>query len=303
MTQSQLPSWRPGATRDALEIFLDDAETVRVEQRVAVFDVDGTLWCEKPRSPLVEFLLVELRAAASARPILAEREEYRAALDWDLAAINRLGPVNVVLALTELHAGLTPEAFEARVRAFFADARHTDRGVPISQMRYRPMLELIAELRARDFDVYVVSGAGLEFIRTISHDYFGVKPEGVVGSQVGYEFVRGDGAPVLLRTKERFGDPNEGPARIASIQRLLGRRPMLAAGNGAGDREMLEYVQAFDGPSLALLVDHDDAAREYEYAGGLTTGTSSGSITAAAEHMRWTVVSMKDDWTTVFAAS
>lgn len=303
MTQAKLPSWRPGPTRDALEIFLDDAETVGVEQRVAVFDVDGTLWCEKPRSPMVEFLLAELRAATSARPVLAERAEYRAALDWDLAAIGRLGPVNVVLALIELHADITPEAFEVRVRAFFADARHRDRGVPISQMRYRPMLELIAELRARDFDVYVATGSGLEFIRAISHDYFGVKPEGVVGSQVGYEFVRGDGMPVLLRTKEIFGDPNEGPAKIASIQRLLGRRPILAAGNGAGDREMLEYVQAFDGPSLALLLDHDDAEREYEYAGEAATDRSSESIIAAAERMRWTVVSMKADWSTVFAAS
>ena len=117
MTQAKLPSWRPGATRDALEIFLDDAETVRVEQRVAVFDVDGTLWSEKPRSPMVEFLLAELRAAASARPALAERPEYRAALDWDLAAIGRLGPVNVVLALIELHAGHHARSLRSRVSA------------------------------------------------------------------------------------------------------------------------------------------------------------------------------------------
>lgn len=303
MTQAKLPSWRPGASRDALEIFLDDAETVRVEQRVAVFDIDGTLWCEKPQYTMVEFLLAELRAAVADQPSMADRPEYRAALAWDLAAIRQLGAINVVLALIELHAGITPEAFEARVRAFFGVARHADRGVPISQMRYRPMLELIAELRARDFDVYLVTGSGLEFIRGISYEYFGVKPEGVVGSQVGYEFARGDGAPRLLRTKEIFGDPNEGAAKIANIQRLLGRRPIFAAGNSAGDTEMLEYAQAFGGPSLALLVDHDDGEREYEYAGVAGTFSASEPITATADRKGWTVVSMKEDWDAVFAAS
>ena len=301
MNQAKLPSWRPGTTRDAIEIFLDDAETVPVERRVAVFDIDGTLWCEKPRYAMVEFLLRELRAAVAEEPSLATRPEYRAALDWDRPAIARLGPVNVVLALIELHAGITPEVFEARVRAFFSEARDPLRGVPLSQMRYRPMLELIAELRARDFDVYLVTGSGLEFTRAVSTDYFGVKPEGVVGSQVGYEFVRGNGAPVLLRTKEIFGDPNEGAAKITNIQRLLGRRPILAAGNSAGDTEMLDYARAYAGPSLALLVDHDDAQREYQYAGLAGTFTDSEPITATAANKGWTVVSMQRDWSTVFA--
>ena len=250
---------------------------------------------------MVEFLLTELRAAVADEPSLAARPEYRAALDWDRPAIARLGPVNVVLALIELHAGITPEDFEARVRAFFREARHPGRGVPLSQMRYRPMLELIAELRARDFDVYLATGSGLEFTRVVSLDYFGVKPEGVVGSQVGYEFVREDGAPVLRRTKEIFGDPNEGAAKITNIQRLLGRRPMLAAGNSAGDTEMLEYAQAYDGPSLALLVDHDDAQREYEYASVAGTFATPEPITATAASKGWTVVSMQRDWDTVFA--
>jgi len=303
MNQAKLPSWRPGTTRDAIEIFLDDAETVPVERRVAVFDIDGTLWCEKPQYTMVEFLLRELRSAVADEPSLAARPEYRAALDWDRPAIARLGPVNVMLALIELHAGITPEAFEARVRAFFSEARHPVRGVPLSQMRYRPMLELIAELRARDFDVYLVTGSGLEFTRAVSADYFGVKPEGVVGSQVGYELVRGDDAPVLLRTKEIFGDPNEGAAKITNIQRLLGRRPILAAGNSTGDTEMLDYTQAYLGPSLALLVDHDDAEREFEYAGIAGTFETSEPITTTAATKGWTVISMQRDWGTVFAAS
>ena len=301
MAPTTLPSWRPGPTRDAIEIFLDAAEMLPIEQRVAVFDVDGTLWCERPQQVMVEFLRAELRRAVEADPALARRPEYAAALEWDRAAIARLGPVNVVIALLELEAGATSEAFAARVRDYFASARHPDRGVPLSQMRYRPMLELIAELRARHFDVFVATGSGVDFVRSISHAYFGVRPEGVVGSQVGYEWSHVAGVPTIVRTKEIVGDPNEGPAKITNVQRQLGRRPILAAGNSRGDREMLEYTQAFAGPSLALLLDHDDADREYRYASvGATTSDTEPMATVAARS-GWTIVSMKDDWSTVFA--
>ena len=301
MTQTTLPTWRPGPTRDAIEIFLDDAEMLPFEQRVAVFDVDGTLWCEKPRYSMVEFLIAELRRYVAAKPALADRPEYRAALDWDRESISRLGLINVLVALVEPHVGITPEAYELRVRAFFAGERHPERGVPLSQTRYRPMLELIAELRARHFSVYLVTGSGTEFIRAISGEFFGVMPEGVVGSQVGYELDHSEGTPRLLRTRELVGDPNEGPAKITNIQRLLGRRPILAAGNSAGDTQMLDYAKAFDGPSLALLLNHDDADREYEYPSVAGTFTSSEPIVTTARSRGWTVVSMRDDWAAVYA--
>ena len=80
MSQVKLPSWQSGATRDAIEVFLDGAEMLPEERRVAVFDVDGTLWCERPHNPQLEFLVAELRAALEHRPELAQRPEYRAAL-------------------------------------------------------------------------------------------------------------------------------------------------------------------------------------------------------------------------------
>ena len=303
MSAAKLPTWRPGSTRDAIEAFLEAAEMLPIEQRVAVFDIDGTLWSEKPQYVMIEFLLKELRDAVERQPDLALRPEYRAALDWDRATIARLGAVNVVLALVELHTGMTPEEFETRARAFFEAARQPDRAVPYSQTRYRPMLEFIAELRARHFSVHLVTGGGVEFVRAISERYFGVKPEGVVGSQVGYELVRADGTPRLLRTKEIFGDPNEGAAKITNIQRMLGRRPILAAGNSAGDIEMLEYTAAFEGPSLALVLDHDDAEREYAYAGEAAFVAGLEAMSETAGKKGWRVVSMRDDWDTVFADS
>ena len=289
MSQVKLPSWQPGATREAIEVFLDSAEMLPEERRVAVFDVDGTLWCERPHNPLLEFLVAELRGAVAGRPELAGRPEYRAVLEWDRAAIARLGAVNVMLALTELHAGLTPEEYEARVATWFAATHHPDRGVPWSQARYRPMLELIAELRARLFSVYLATGIGTEFVRVVSQRFFGVPPEGVAGAQVGYELDHGLGVPRMLRTREIVGDPNEGAAKVGNIIRSLGRRPIFAAGSNAGDAQVLEYTAASEGPSLALLLRHDDGEREYTYDGG------------AAPQPGWTVASMQDDWSTVFA--
>ena len=301
MNQAKLPSWRPGAVRDAIETFLDAAEMIPVERRVAVFDHDGTLWCEKPRYAQLEFYQRELRAAVAQRPRLLDRAEYQAVLDGDRVAIGQLGPVNVALALAELHHGMTPEEYDARVRDFFTTARHADRGVPLSQMRYRPMLELIGELRARLFSVYLVTGSGTEFVRAISGPFYGIPPEGVVGSQVGYELDHADGTPRLRRTREIVGDPNEGAAKIVNIQRSLGRRPILAAGNSAGDSQLLEYALASDGPALAMLLHHDDAEREYAYESVAESFESREPIVDTARRHGWNVVSMRHDWATVFA--
>lgn len=301
MTDDTLPTWRPGLARDAVGGFLAAAEDVPAEERVAVFDVDGTLWCEKPRYIQLDFFLAELQRAVASHPELEERSEYRALLAGDQAAIADIGLVPIAAALVELCEGMTPEEFEERVRGFFADARHGDRGVSMREMRYQPMLDLVRALRSKGFEVFLVTGGGTEFVRAVSRSLFGVPPEGVVGSQVGYELVRVDGRPQLRRTDELFGAVNEGAPKISNIQRLLGRRPIFAAGNSPGDREMLEYATSGRTPSLAILVEHDDAEREYAYRSVAGTFDSDEPIEATAERLGWTSVSMRDDWETVFA--
>jgi phosphoserine phosphatase len=167
------------------------------------------------------------------------------------------------------------------------------------------MLELMEELRSRGFDFYLVTGGGAEFVRVVSRDFYGVSPEGVVGSQIDYEFSRDDnGTPRLLRTNRVVhSGPNEGVQKVPNIHRILGRRPVVAGGNSAGDTEMLEYAMTYDGPSLALLVNHDDAEREYAYESKAGTFESHGSILDTAARLGWTVASIKNDWATVFVDS
>ncbi len=302
MTTDPLPSWNAGPTKDALLGFLSASADVPVEDRVAVFDNDGTLWCEKPSYVQLEFMLAELARAVAADPSLGEREEYRALIEHDTAAQAELGLERIALALVELYAGIGPAEFDDRVRTFFAIAMHRDRAVPYRATRYVPMLELVDALRAREFDVFLVTGGGTEFVRAISGDFYDVSPDDVVGTLVTYRFDRSDdGRPHLVRGAELDGTAaNEGEAKVANIQRHLGRRPILAAGNTAGDREMLEYALASDGPSLALLVDHDDAEREYAYIAQAGTIDFDGDVVEFGRSLGWTIASIRDDWATVF---
>ena len=298
-----LPSWRAGATRDALIAFLDAAELLPVAQRVAAFDNDGTLLCERPTYVQFDFFADALATAVAADPALRDRPEYAAVLQGDFAAIAALGLPRVAVALAELFVGLRPEEFTHRVSDFMDRATHRTLGVALRYTVYQPMLELLDELRSRQFAVFIVSGGGTEFVRAISEELYGVAPQDVVGTLIAYEFSReADGRPVLRRTAEIGSDANEGEAKVTHIQTQLGRRPILAGGNSAGDREMLEWACTGDGPGLALLIDHDDEEREFRYVSVAATVDESEPITTVGHRLGWTVVSMARDWSLLFPA-
>jgi len=298
--RSRLPSWRPGVVLDEVLAFLAASEEIAPPERVAVFDNDGTLWCEKPEIFQAEFFLHELRAAAAADPALAERPEYRALLDHDQAALAGFGLPRLAVALAELCAGLTAEEFSARSASFLLQRQHPTLGRPFGRAVYQPMLELLDALRVQRFATFIVSGGGTEFVRAISEQLYGVAPEGVVGTLIEYEYVTRDGAPALRRTGRISGDANEGPAKVLNIQQHLGRRPVFAAGNSAGDRDMIEWAIAVPGPSLGILIDHDDDKREFAYESVAATFATTEHIVDVGRREGWTVVSMRDDWTTIF---
>lgn len=301
---ARLPSWNDGANRQEILDFIAAADELPVEKRVAVFDNDGTLWCEKPVYIQLLFMLDRLGKAVESNPSLAERAEYKAILEDDKEMQAKLGLPAIAMALVDLGAGIGPEEFDRQVKEFVAGASHPRGGVPFLNVRYQPMLELIDELRAREFSVFIVTGGGTEFVRAIGHEFYGIDPERVVGSLIKYEVQRdANDRPKLVRTKEIFGEVDEGAPKVSNMQLALGRRPILAAGNSPGDTEMLQYAKASDGPSMALLVNHDDAEREYAYEGEAASFATEGSFLDAGRDMGWTIVSMKDDWKTVFPLS
>jgi hypothetical protein len=296
-----LPSWRPGPARDAVVAFLDRAASIPVADRFACFDNDGTLWCEQPSYVQLDFFVDALKARIVDYPDLGNRPEFAALVSGDAAAVGELGLERIALALTSLFEGVAPQDFAARAREFIDRATHATLHRPVRTLVYQPMLELLTELRRREFAVAIVTGGGTEFVRAISLDLYGVPPEAVVGTLIKYEFVRdADGRPGLRRTARIEGDANEGAAKVTNIQTQLGRRPSLAGGNSGGDREMLEWACSGEGPTLALLIDHDDAEREFRYVSTAQTFTETEPITEVGARLGWTVVSMANDWEHVF---
>ena len=298
---TRLPSWRAGASRDAIVDFLDTVGDVPVEDRVAYVDNDGTMWCEKPRFMQLDFFVDALQQRVAADPGLGQRPEFAAVLAGDMAAVGEIGLARVAGALTALFDGQTPDEFAAAVDHFLDRYRHPTFGSALQGIIYQPMLELLDELRAREFTIGVVTGGGTEFVRQVSKRFYGVEPGMVVGTLIGYVFGRdADSRPVLRRTIEQLGTANEGGAKVAHIQSQVGRQPVLAIGNSGGDREMLEWARASRHGGLAVLINHDDAAREFAYESTAVTFAEDESITAVAERLGWVVVSMQNDWETVF---
>lgn len=301
---SPLPSWRPGPTRDAILSFLDGVDAVPGDERVAYIDNDGTMWCEKPTYVQFDFFVDALQARARDDPSLRDRPEFDAVLRGDMAAVGEIGLAKVAGALTALFDGQTPDEFGAAVDGFLDRYRHRTLGVPLGGVIYQPMLELLDELRAHHFTIGIVTGGGTEFVRQVSRRCYGVEPGMVVGTLIGYRFARDDdGKPVVRRTIDQLGSANEGGAKIEHIQSQIGRPPILAVGNSGGDREMLEWAQASRHGGLAVLVDHDDGDREFAYESKAVSFEEAEPVTTVARRLGWVVVSMKEDWETVFATA
>jgi len=302
-----LPSWNDGAARTAILEYIerttsaDGPEHVPVEERVAVFDNDGTLWCERPTYLQASFIVDRLREQAAVDPGLAEEPVVAALLAGDLAAATGYGLEAVLEVLLDAHAGMTTDEFAAAVAAWATDFRHPRFAVAPRGLVYTPMLELMDLLRSHAFRVFIVTGGGVDFLRPLAADLYGVCPDDVVGSAVEVTFERRDGAIVLVRTAALSGSPNEGAPKVSAIHARVGVRPVVAAGNSAGDREMLEFAHTGHRPSLCLVIDHDDPDREYAYPGAALTDPHAEPIAATAERFGWTVVHIRSDWSRVFA--
>jgi phosphoglycolate phosphatase-like HAD superfamily hydrolase len=294
-----LELWNDGPAKSAIVDFVGRVTTqgpdyVAPEARIAVFDNDGTLWCEKPMYIQLDFLIRRFAEQARADPALRDRQPYRAAVDGDLRWFGNAvtkhyqgddADIKVVLAaVLDAHAKITVAEHAQRVSKFFADAHHPTLGRPYTACGYRPMVDLLRYLEASGFTCYIVSGGGRDFMRPITTALYGIPPERVVGSTVGLEYRDGD---LFTTSQPEFLD--DGPAKPVRLWSRIGRKPILAVGNSNGDIEMLEFTRG-----LRLLLLHDDADREFDY----TAGAEKALAQAARDD--WTVASMRNDWATVF---
>jgi phosphoserine phosphatase len=306
-----LPSWNDGAAKKSIIAFVEKVTTagspdfVPIPERIAVFDNDGTLWCEQPLPVQLYFALDRVKALAPQHPEWKTKEPFASVLKGDVKTALAGGDRAVLELVMATHTGMTTVEFERIVNEWIATARHPKTGKRFTEMVYQPMLEVLAYLRANGFKSFIVSGGGIEFMRPWAEQVYGIPPEQVVGSSIKTKFERRGGKPVLVRLPElNFNDDKAGKA--VAINQHIGRRPFMAFGNSNGDKEMLEYTQGGGGARFELLVLHDDATREYAYgpAQGLPDvklGAFRQDLYDQSKKEGWTVVSMKDDWKQVFA--
>lgn len=302
-----LPSWNDTASRRRIVEFVKTVTEpggkgfVPPAERIAVFDNDGTLWAEQPMYVQLAFALDRVKALAPQHPEWKTTAPFSAALSGDLKLLAASGEKGLLDLIVATHAGMTTDEFAATVADWREKARHPRFGLPYTGTVYQPMLELLGYLRANGFKTYLVSGGGVEMIRSFSERVYGVPPEQVVGSTIATEYRVKDGLPAIVRLpKVDFVDDKEG--KPVGIQKFIGRRPILAFGNSDGDFQMLEWTTAGPGPRLGLILRHDDAEREYAYDRKSPFGRLDKALDEAPK-MGWTIVSMKHDWTSVFPAA
>ena len=304
MTSDPLPSWNDGPNKRAILDFVaavteeGGGQFVPEGDRVATFDNDGTLWVEQPLYTQLLFAFDEIKRMAPEHPGWATEQPYAAILAGDQEAMSHFTEHDVAAIVAATHAGMTTDEFDAHVREWVAMAIHPRFGRPFTDLAYQPQLELLDYLRGNEFQTFIVSGGGVDFMRTLTDEVYGVPPAQVIGSSAKVTYAVENGTPILTKQPELNSyDDKEG--KPVNIHLHIGKKPILAFGNSDGDQQMLEYTDAGDGPRLMLLVHHDDGDREYAY----DRDSHIGKLDTAwdeAVAKGWNVVSMKDDWAQIF---
>jgi phosphoserine phosphatase len=300
-----LETWNDGRTKQAIVDFVEGAaRDLPDEERVAVFDNDGTLWCEKPMPVELGFILQRWAAMAEQDTSLRGKQPWKAAHEKDYAwlggAIDKHyagddSDVKLLLGgVLQAFAGQSVEEYLSAAAAFLDAAQHPTLGRRLRDCGYVPMIELLRFLEQHGFACFIASGGSRDFMRAITSEIYGIPPERVVGSSNGLEYTHDEhgGTLAYLAKPDVFDD---GPVKPVRIWSRIGRRPVVAGGNSNGDVPMLRFSGGKNRPALRLLVLHDDAEREFDYTAG------AESALAAAKAEGWNVVSVKDDWATVFA--
>jgi phosphoserine phosphatase len=290
-----LASWNEGAAKNAIVDFITSATTpgsafVEVADRIATFDNDGTLWVEQPLPPQFDFVFRKWGEEIKAEPSLADQQPYKALIEKDpvfLGALAVQDPSAVeplLKAFTRSWAGTAPEEFDAQVREWLQTVKQPKLGVPYVELVYKPMLELLDFLKAHEFRVFVVSGGGRDFMRVFAEETWGIRKENVIGTAANYTYKDGK----IVRAEHVLGSLDVGPGKPEHIYAQTGRLPVFGGGNADVDIEMLSAA------TFSVLVSHDDEEREFAYTNGAEKSL------AKAKDLDWTVVSMKNDWSTVF---
>jgi phosphoglycolate phosphatase-like HAD superfamily hydrolase len=300
-----LPSWNDGAAKTAIVAFVEKVTTqggpdfVPVEERIATFDNDGTLWTEQPIYFQIAFAVDRAKALAPEHPEWKTQEPFKTLLEDGVKALATVGEKGLLDIVAVTHTGISTEEFSTIVLDWTKSARHPRFDRPYTDLVYQPMLELMDYLRANGFKTFIVSGGGIEFMRPWTEKIYGIPPEQVVGSSGVTEFqIDANGKAVLMKLpKVEFVD--DGPGKPVGINRFIGRQPIFAFGNSDGDLQMLQWTAAGSGARFMGIVHHTDAEREWAYDRASPVGKLDKAWDEGVKR-GWTIVDMKSEWKVIY---
>lgn len=301
-----LPSWIESNAKTAIIHFVRrvtneaSSDFVPVNERIAVFDNDGTLWCEMPAPVQALFAGDRLRKLASQHPEWLTTEPFKSKLNGDLKGLMAQGIKGIAEIAMATHAGMTTEEFAEIVRDWLSIAEHPHLQRRYPRVVYQPMIEVLKFLRANGFATFIVSGGGVEFMRVFAEEVYGIPPHQVIGSTIKTHFEMRDGNPVLMRDPALdFFDDKAG--KPVNINKCIGRRPIMCFGNSDGDREMLIWTtRGNKRPSFGLIVHHTDGEREFAYDRQHVLSGQLDKALDEADSYGWVLVDMQRDWKVVF---
>ena len=301
MAGEVLPSWNSGKSRtniiDYVKAVTDEksSDFIPMEDRIAVFDNDGTLWSEQPVYFQLQFVIDRIKVLASKHPKWKTTQPFKAVLENDMKTLLASGKEGLFKLIMVTHAGMTDKEFDAIVVEWIKTAKHPTKHVLYSELVFQPMLELLDYLRANGFKTFIVSGGGIDFMRPWASEVYGIPSNQIIGSQIEVKYENGK---ILRLPKLKFVDDNKG--KPVGIHYHIGKQPVAAFGNSDGDLEMMQYTEANkDAKTFQLYVRHTDDKREWAYDRKSHIGKLDKGLDYAKAH-NWTIVDMKKDWKVIY---
>jgi phosphoglycolate phosphatase-like HAD superfamily hydrolase len=303
-----LSSWNDGPTKQSIIDFVNritsaGSDFVSPADRIAVFDNDGTLWCEKPVPIQVDFVFRRIAKQGEENPSLCDEQPWKAVVEKDYKWLSNVITKHyngddrdlklMAAGLLRAYAGESIDSFAQKATCFLHSEQNPVLKRPYLGTAYAPMVELLQYLKANGFTNYIASGGTRDFMRTVTEQLYGITPEHVIGSSAALEYKVENGiANVYHKPELELFD--DGPEKAVRIWSRIGKRPIFAAGNANGDIQMLEFTAHPSRPSHCLVVNHNDNDRDIAYTEG------AEKLIDVARTKGWTVISVKDDWHVVF---
>ena len=300
IVDSPLSLWNESSVKTSIIEFVDkvtdetSSDFVPVKERIAVFDNDGTLWNEKPLYIPIEFEISYIKELYNSNPEWKDNKLYKGLAEGNLAIMKEYETLDLIHELFTVHNKQLEQDYINTAYRFLTNNKHPKFKRPFKEMVYSPMVELVHYLQANNFKVFIVTGGEITFLRTVSEEIYNIPMENVIGSSVLLKYVSDEKGDYLVRTGT-ISSVNDKQIKPTNIELHIGRKPIFAAGNSDGDYEMMEYTLSGNGPSMAILVHHDDKEREYVYMHGTERAIKD------ADKKGWHVISMKNDFKEVFA--